>query len=144
VIARLTSDVEAGTELAADEAFQNRLNSVLRLTGLLAHADAMAFPFIQTDLMKQVGDKNDQRQVLRMLALVYAEAMRRSCGQEAQLLVNNQDVAQLATQSTVQLSAGLDAVLTATGQLESNVGFQADCEQLVLKLLHGAPVVSSN
>lgn len=139
LIARLTSDVAAGVTLAGDEDFNSRLASVKKLVQLLASGDGLAFPFIQTDLMKQVSDKNDQRQVLRLLALIYAEAMRRSTGAPAQLLKNDAAVDQLASKSLRQLSDGLDAILTATVQLEGNVAFQANCEQLVLKLLQRAP-----
>lgn len=139
VIAHLTSDVEAGSAMAADEEFQSRVSCVLRLIGLLASSDGLAFPFIQTDLMKQVSDKNDQRQVLRLLAVLYAEALQRSTGAQPQILPNDAGLGKLAEQSTNQLTNGLDAILTATVQLEGNVGFQADCEQLVLKLLRRAP-----
>lgn len=140
LIAHLTSDVAVGQELAADEEFASRLASVKRLIGLLAVGDGMAFPFIQTDLMKQVHDKREQREVMRMLALIYAEALQRSTGREPELLVQDAGVQKLATQSASMLAADLDAILTATVQLEGNVAFQADCEQLVLKLLRRAPI----
>ncbi len=136
LIARLTSDVDAGVALAADEDFVNRLASVKRLVGLLAAGDGLAFPSVQTDLVKQVSDRQDQRQVLRLFALFYAEALHRATGAEATLLAGEASVAALAMQPVNQLADGLDAILTATVQLEGNVAFQADCEQLVLKLLH--------
>ncbi|WP_155287122.1 DNA polymerase III subunit delta' [Lacticaseibacillus zhaodongensis] len=138
LIAGITSDIPGGIALAADEEFTNRLGKILGLCSLLAKGDSLAFPYIQTDIVKQVTGRDEQRQVLQILGLVYSEALSRSYGREPLVLPDSDALTELSRQSSAQLANALAVVLEGTGLLNSNVAFQALLEQLVLRILKGS------
>ncbi|WDF83345.1 DNA polymerase III subunit delta' [Lacticaseibacillus pabuli] len=137
LLATLSRDVEGDVAVAQDAEFTARLQATLQLLQLLANGDPLAFTYIQTDLMKEIPGRPEQKQVLSILAAAYSEALSRSYGQAPELLPHDAAVAKLAGANSLSLADGLAAVLRAQQLLESNVNFQAACEQLVL-ILQGA------
>ncbi|WP_125571147.1 DNA polymerase III subunit delta' [Lacticaseibacillus songhuajiangensis] len=136
LLASLTKDIAAGEALAADEDFGKQLQACLGLLALLAADDRMAFPYVQTDLMKTVSDRPGQERVLAILAAAFSEALARSYGREPLVLPNASEITGLSSLGPARLAAGLAAALEAAELLRSNVGFQADVERFCLRVLN--------
>ncbi|KRM86801.1 DNA replication ATPase [Lacticaseibacillus thailandensis DSM 22698 = JCM 13996] len=137
VVARMTVSVDDGVALANDEDVAKRIHVMLQLVARLAAHDELAFPFIQTDVVKACPDRDSQRQFVRLLALAYSEAINRCYGAEAAVFKQDAGVAKLATLPGATVAAGMQIVLNAAAQIESNVNFQANMEQMVLLILRG-------
>lgn len=137
LIAGITSDIPSGVALAKDADFGVRLSKILQLCHLLARGDNMAFPYVQTDIVKLVTGRDEQRQVLQILGLIYSEALSRSYGRAPLVLPSSDALTELSQQKSAQLADALAAVLSGSNLLNSNVGFQAILEQLVLRILTG-------
>lgn len=137
VVARLTASVDGGVELAQDEDFAKRVHVMLQLVDRLAAGDELAFPLIQTDVVKACPDRATQRQFVQLLALAYSEAINRCYGAAPAVFKQDEGVAHLAQRAGTHVANGLQLVLSAGTQIESNVNFQANMEQLVLLILRG-------
>lgn len=143
LLATLSKDVTAGVAAAADPEFQDRLDAVLHLLALVAKQDRLAFPAVQTTIMKVVNGRPEQQQVLAIMAAAYSEALSRSYGQPAAVLAQADALTVLSQLPPLQLADGLAAVLEASQLVTANVNFQAATEQLVLRLL-GTPQVTAH
>lgn len=136
LLASLSKDIATGEALAADETFAKQLQTCLGLLSLLAADDRMAFPFIQTGLMKTVSDRPGQERVLAIIAAAFSEALARAYGREPLVLPRAPELTELSKLGSTRLAAGLAAALDASQLLRSNVSFQADVERFCLRVLN--------
>ncbi|WP_054750555.1 hypothetical protein [Lacticaseibacillus thailandensis] len=92
VVARMTVSVDDGVALANDEDVAKRIHVMLQLVARLAAHDELAFPFIQTDVVKACPDRDSQRQFVRLLALatrkplIVVTVQRRRCSNKMPVL----------------------------------------------------------
>ncbi|KRM71510.1 DNA replication ATPase [Lacticaseibacillus brantae DSM 23927] len=136
VISQLTTSLATAEALSGDEGFKSRFERVQQLTKRLAANDLEAFVQIQTQIMPVAKELSDQQQILSMLALAYEAALRQHFGLATDL-ASWPGVENLSQLSSDRLTQALSALMTATQQLDQNVSFQADMEQLVLRLVQG-------
>lgn len=136
LVASLTKDLTAGVALADAEDFSKQVQACMQFIALLARDDRMAFPFVQTDLMKTVSDRPAQQRVLAIIAATFSEALSRSYGNAPVVLPDAPEVTGLSSLGSARLADGLDAALEAEQLLRSNVGFQADAERFCLRVLN--------
>jgi len=92
---------------------------------------------VQTQLLPVAKDAEAQRQVLALIGLAYADALNRHFQVNAPQQLDIPAIGILAKLSSRQLTASLQAILTAQVRLTQNVTFQSATEQLMLKLLEG-------
>lgn len=137
VAGRLTGNVSEAQELLASDDFQDRVNRVFQLLDRLADHDPESFVRVQTQLLPVAKDAEAQRQVLALIGLAYADALNRHFQVNAPQQLNIPAIGILAKLSSRQLTASLQAILTAQVRLTQNVTFQSATEQLMLKLLEG-------
>ncbi|WP_461225760.1 DNA polymerase III subunit delta' [Lacticaseibacillus suihuaensis] len=135
VAAHLSASVEAGTAMAADPQFAQRIERVLALVDQLAAGDPAAFVAVQADLVPLAKTPPDQEQVLALLAQAYADALNQHYGVAGVAAFGEEPrVARLAGTSGRRLSGGLAAILQAQIRLRQNVTFQSATEALVIAL----------
>ena len=103
----------------------------------LADHDPESFVRVQTQLLPVAKDAEAQRQVLALIGLAYADALNRHFQVNALQQLDIPAIGILAKLSSRQLTASLQAILTAQVRLTQNVTFQSATEQLMLKLLEG-------
>lgn len=129
---RMANEPAQALALAQDEAFNAQLTAVDQLLNKVAKRDLEAFVQVQSQLLPIAKNTTDQAQLLTLIALTYQLAMRHHYQLNE---IESGAVNALSQQSGAQLADQTAAVLVAQQQLDQNVSFQSDLEQLILKLI---------
>lgn len=135
----LTNDLTEIKSWLKDNWFENIQVAIGQWFKYIIKGDAMAFPFIQTQLLGIINNRDEQRIVLAIMVQIFREPLMikfvgNSIQREFPQLTDSIDTAKDRL-SASQLTDSIELLLMMNNSFNSNINFQNILEETTLKLL---------
>lgn len=137
LLAHLTGDLKLAKQLAADDAFNQVIQSVWEWYRLILKNDLQAFVLVQTKLMTYAETRAEQELLLQLLVLIVRDAMLLHYQRDDEVafsMYKTELSQQILPLSATKLVAAMELVLKSWPEMALNVAFQNILEELTLNL----------